>query len=70
MAKFADSTTKIIDIFTEKYSDVGTNRMIIRSCDNLNRLLEMNLYIEVLKNTHPTFSTALQTTFVVAFDEV
>ena len=70
LASFASTTTKILDIFTDKQSDVGTRRTIIRTCNSLNQLLEMNLYIEVLANSHPVFESTLQTSFVVHFDEV
>ena len=48
----------------------GVQRTIIRSCDKLNRLLEMNLYIEVLTNTYPEFVSEPDTTFVVELNEV
>ena len=38
---------------------VQNQRTIIRNCDQLNRLLELNLYIAVLANTHPDFTTEL-----------
>ncbi len=53
IAKF-NSLENTIDIQTDK-DDVGIKKTILRSCDNLNRLLEMNLYIEVLANTYPEF---------------
>ena len=53
LAKY-NSQQNTIDIQTNK-DDVGIKKTIIRSCDNLNRLLEMNLYIEVLANTYTDF---------------
>ena len=44
--------------------------MIIRSCDNLDRLLEMNLYVEVISNTYPDFLTEPETAFTVAVNDV
>jgi len=58
-----------IDIFTNN-DDVGIKKTIIRSCDSMNRLLEMNLYIEVLANTYPDFVSEPETSFVLAVNEV
>jgi|DEB19_MinimDraft_2_1074335.scaffolds.fasta_scaffold04217_2 hypothetical protein len=44
---------------------VGVQRVIIRNCDALDRLLELNLYINVLANTHPDFVTQVQTSFTL-----
>ena len=49
---------------------VGMQKTIIRSCDSLDRLLEMNLYIEVISNTYPDFVTEPETSFVVAVNDV
>ena len=45
-------------------------KTIIRSCDSLNRLLEMNLYIEVISNTYPDFVSEPETAFTVAVSDV
>ena len=58
-----------IDIQTDA-DDVGIKKTIIRSCDNLNRLLEMNLYIEVLANTYPDFISEPETSFIPSVNEV
>ena len=44
-----------IFIQTDSEDKIGTQKVIIRNCDELDRLLELNLYIEVLSNTHPDF---------------
>ena len=49
---------------------VGTQKTILRSCDALDRLLEMNLYVEVLSNTYPEFVSEPETAFTVAVDDV
>ena len=49
---------------------VGIQKTIIRSCDNLDRLLEMNLYVEVISNTYPDFVTEPETAFTVAVNDV
>ena len=59
-----------INIQTDSDDDVGVKRTIIRSCDNLNRLLEMNLYIEVLANTYPDFTSEPETSFAMPLNDV
>lgn len=58
-----------IEIQTDKEDAVGIQRTIVRNCDGLNRLLELNLYINVLSNTHPDFTTEMQTTFTLNLNE-
>jgi len=58
-----------VGIQTDKEDAVGIQRTIIRNCDGLNRLLELNLYINVLSNTHPDFTTEMQTTFTLKLNE-
>ena len=50
--------------------NVQQNTIVIRSCDNLDRLLEMNLYVEVISNTYPDFVTEPETAFTVAVNDV
>ena len=59
-----------IDIQTNNDEMVGIQKTIIRSCDNLDRLLEMNLYVEVISNTYPDFITEPETAFTVAVYDV
>jgi hypothetical protein len=54
-----------VSIQTDSEDKVGTQKVVIRNCDDLDRLLELNLYIEVLSNTHPDFITEVQTNFEV-----
>ena len=49
---------------------VGVHRIILRDYDSLDRLLEFNLYIEVLSNTHPDFVTEPETSFTMAVGDV
>jgi len=49
---------------------VGSQQVIVRNCDAMNRLLELNLYINVLSNTHPDFVETVQTSFEMAVGEV
>ena len=59
-----------IDIQTDNDEMVGIQKTIIRACDNLDRLLEMNLYVEVISNTYPDFITEPETAFTVAVYDV
>ena len=40
---------------------VGTQRTLIRGCNSMNKLLEINLYINVSSNSAPEFNTDIQT---------
>ena len=44
-----------IYVYTEDENKVGIQRVVVRDCDSLNRLLELNLYINILENSHPDF---------------
>lgn len=68
LANFNESNYSVA-IQTDNEDAVGIQRTIIRNCDNLNRLLELNLYINVLSNTHPDFTTEMQTTFTPKLNE-
>ena len=50
-----------ISVQTNDENLVGTQRTIIRACDKLSNLLEMNFYINVSSNSAPEFDTDLQT---------
>jgi len=52
-----------VKIQTDEEDLVGIQKTLIRNCDSLNRLLEMNLYINVLSNTHPDFVSEITTTY-------
>ena len=59
-----------VEIQSDEDEMVGIQKTIIRSCNNLDRLLEMNLYIEVMSNTYPDFVTEPQTAFTVEVNDV
>lgn len=40
---------------------VGTQRLVLRGCDNNNNLLEVNFYVNVSSNSAPEFNTDIQT---------
>jgi hypothetical protein len=44
---------------------VGVQRVVVRNCDSLDRLLELNLYINILANTHPDFVSQVETSFTL-----
>ena len=55
--------TKIPTLYaqTNDESLVGTQRLVLRGCDNTNNLLEINFYVNVSSNSAPEFNTDLQT---------
>ena len=59
-----------VKIQTDEDDMVGIQKTIIRDVDALGRLLELNLYIEVLSNTHPDFVTEPDTSFTMAVGDV
>ena len=69
IAKYVPAT-KYISIRTNEEEMVGVHRLILRDYDSLGRLLELNLYIEVLSNTPPDFVTEPNTSFTMAVGDV
>ena len=65
-----DRKTYSVKIQTDSEDKVGIQKVIIRNCDDLDRLLELNLYIGVLTNTHPDFTKSVQTAFEMSVGEV
>lgn len=59
-----------VNIKTESQDAEGKSRTIIRGCSRFNELLELYLYIDVMKNTYPDFVTEIETSWTVAVDEV
>lgn len=64
-----DKDTYSVYIQTDSEDKVGTQKVIIRNCDDLDRLLELNLYIAVLTNTHPDFTSEVETSFTMSVGE-
>jgi hypothetical protein len=62
--------TYSVEIQTDEDDMVGVQKTIIRDCDSLGRLLELNLYIEVLSNTHPDFVSEPETSFTMAVGDI
>lgn len=48
---------------------VGTQRTIMRACDSLNRLIELNLYLNISDNQAPEFKKDLQTEWSIWINE-
>lgn len=65
-----DHDTNTIKIQTDDSDLVGSQKTIIRDCDSLGRLLELNLYIEILPNTHPDFVSEIETSWKLAVGDV
>ena len=59
-----------VDIQTDSDQMVGVQQTIIRNCNSLDQLLEMNLHIEVMYNTYPDFVSEPETAFTVEVFDV
>lgn len=46
---------------TDDENLVGTQRTVIRGCDNMGKLLEINFYVNVTSNSAPEFTDDIQT---------
>jgi len=58
-----DQSSYSVLIQTDSEDLVGIQKTVIRNCDGLSRLLELNLYINVLSNSHPDFEDDIETSF-------
>jgi len=65
-----DKTKNTVIIQTDAENKVGVQQVLIRDCDVLNRLLEANLYINVLSNNYPDFVTEPTTSWTMAEGDV
>jgi hypothetical protein len=57
-------------IQTDLEDKVGVQKVLIRDCNAMSRLLELNLYIEVLSNNYPDFIEEPQTSWTMAVGDV
>jgi hypothetical protein len=48
-------------VYTHDEESIGTHRTILRGCSNFNELLELYLYVNILSNSYPDFTTTMQT---------
>lgn len=46
---------------TDEENLVGTQRTVLRGCDNMGKLLEINFYVNVTSNSAPEFTEDIQT---------
>lgn len=65
-----DQKTYSIWVQTNSEDVIGPMQVIVRNCDSLDRILELNLYIMILSNTHPDFSSTVQTAFQMSVGDV
>ena len=49
---------------------MGTQRLVLRGCDNTNNLLEINFYVNVSSNSAPEFNTDIQTQWALNVNDV
>lgn len=68
IARYSQSDYSVY-IQTDDENKVGVQKVMIRDCDALSRLLELNLYISVLENTHPDFVSNLQTSWQIDLND-
>ena len=59
-----------VKIKTDSQDAEGKSRTIIRGCSRFNELLELYLYIDVMKNTYPDFVREIETTWTIPVNEV
>jgi len=60
-----DQEAGVVFIQTDEEDMVGVQKTIIRDCDPKG-VLELNLYIDVLSNSHPDFVEEIETSFTLA----
>jgi hypothetical protein len=63
-----DSQASKVYIQTDDENLVGTQRTIIRACDRLSNLIEVNFYVNVSSNSAPEFITDIQTQFALTMN--
>jgi hypothetical protein len=64
-----DQSKYSVMIQTNDEIAVGLQKLIIRDCDYLDRLMELSLYVEVLANTPPDFVETVTQIFTMAVNE-
>jgi hypothetical protein len=66
-AQYAGGT---IFIHTDSQEAEGKRRTILRGCSNFDDLLELYLYVNVIKNTYPDFVTEIETSWTLSVGQV
>lgn len=64
-----DAINYRIGIQTDSEELVGTQKTIVRDCDALKSLIELNLDVNILANTYPDFISEIENEFVLFFNE-
>jgi len=59
-----------INIKTDSQDAEGKSRTILRGCSRFNELLELYLYVDVMKNTYPDFVSEIETTWTIPVNDV
>lgn len=67
---FYDQNDYSVWIQTDDEDAVGVQKTVIRNCNALQRLLELNLYVNVLSNTYPDFTEEIETTYTLTVGDV
>jgi len=62
VAKYDNATNSIL-IHTDEDSAVGSHQVVLRDCNALERLLELNLYINITDQSYPVPVTDIKTSF-------
>ena len=60
---------RAIDFYADYEEQVGVHKTVLQDCDNLKRLLELHLQIEVLPNIAPQFLYEPTTSFEMKMGE-
>lgn len=55
-----------VEVQTNDRMKVGAQHLVIRSCDNLDRMSEYNLTLNVRSNSAPDFETEVETSFTLS----
>ena len=69
MFGYFDAAGAKLYIQTNDENLVGTQRTIIRACDRLDNLIEINFYVNVSSNSAPEFLTDIQTQFTLTMNQ-
>lgn len=66
---YYDRDTASVYVQTDDEDNVDTHMTMIRACDNINRVLELHLYVNVSENTYPDFVEDIETSWTIELNE-
>ena len=69
-ASFSDDKSGLISFNTTSVQDIGLNHFVIRNCDKMDNLNEINFFVHVQNSAPYVFEEPLKTIFSVKVDEV